>query len=561
MNKADWHIKDVNVIDVFTLSIKKTDLFINNGRFCAPLPDAEKTIDGDGLYIAPGFIDAHIHIESSKLTPSSFARAVIPHGTTSVVADPHEIANVAGALGIKFMIEDGNSTPLSFFWTLPSCVPATKEMETAGAELDAANIRELLDSGDFVALGEMMNFPGAIASEKEVIEKIEAAVNRGIPVDGHAPMLKGDALQKYVEHFIQTDHESLTIDEALEKISNGMYVQIREGTTSKNFRELKGLFKPELISRIMLVSDDLEAEDLYQKGHMDRLINIALTEGIPLPYVIRAMTLNPSLHYRLGRRGAIAPGYFADCVVFRIEENCIKIERVFKEGIEVFNHKKGLLINFSQIEPYEELRDTVKIRKIEKKDVEIEIRGKNASVIGIIPDQILTEHINISVDQSGPVFIPDLERDILPIVVIERHKGTNRISKGLINGFGLKKGALASSYAHDAHNIICVGTNYTDMVVAINALKEIGGGYAVVLDGKPIATLTLEIGGIMTKRHIEDVLSDLNDIKDAIASTESILEDPFMKLSFMSLSVIPSLKLTDRGLVDVENFSFTDLFK
>ena len=560
MERADWLIEGANLVDVFSLKTEKRDIWIKRGRFCAPKDSAEKTIPAEGLYIAPGFIDAHIHIESSMMTPSTFARAVLPHGTTSVIADPHEIVNVSGSLGLRFMIQDGKRTPLSFYWTLPSCVPAAGGLETSGAELDADHIMELLDSGDFVALGEVMNYPGLINGLDDIRRKVEAAINRGLSVDGHAPMLRGRELMEYVSHGVSTDHECIDIEEAREKISLGMKIMIREGTTSKNLADLKELFSPLYLPMIMLVSDDLDASDIEEEGHLDRLLTRCIREGIPLEYAVRAMSYNPALHYGLRWHGAVAPGYIADCVLFAIEDKEVKIHWVFKDGVPVWSREKGYLLDFRGETPFDELLFSMNLDPVTEGDLYIPSRKATASVIGVIEDQIITEHLKMPIDQEGEYFRPDLERDILPIVVLERHKRSGNIGRALIHGLGIKRGAIATTVAHDSHNVICTGADYRDMARCINTLIEMGGGLVVSIDDRVVAKLPLFVGGIMSNESPEKIAEALREVHRAAQRTGATIKNPFMKLSFMSLAVIPSLKVTDLGLVDSERFETRGIY-
>ena len=535
-----------NLLNLFTEEIYPAEVEIQDGKI-----KCIQEINGEFKnYILPGFIDAHIHVESSMLTPSRFAEAVVPHGTTAVVADPHEIANVLGLGGINYMMRDASTVPLRFFFTAPSCVPATP-FETSGAVLGPEEIDELLQMDNVVALGEMMNFPGVIGDDPIVTEKIKLAHKHSKPVDGHAPLLSGADLCKYIAAGISTDHECSRLEEALEKKKLGMKIMIREGSSARNLEELWS------VGGEFLVSDDRHPEDLLE-GHLDQTLKKAVQLGMDPVETIRMVTVNPASHYQLDT-GVISPGKRADLVLvddlekFKVKKVLINGELVAQEGKVLFK------VQPTPIENTFQLSDT------KPSDFEIYANISNATnkakvrVIKVIEGQLLTEESEAALKIVDNILKPDLEEDILKIAVVERY-GSNNIFNAFVNGFGLKEGAIASSVAHDSHNIIVVGTNNQDMAVAVNNLKKNRGGLVVVRDDE-VHSLKLPIAGLMSTMNAPDVSNQLTHLHDVVEDMGSNLTSPFMTMSFMALLVIPRLKISDKGLFDVENFHFVDVLK
>jgi adenine deaminase len=498
-------------------------------------------------FIMPGLIDAHIHIESSMVTPGSFAKAAVSRGTTAVVSDPHEIANVMGITGIRYMINDASKVPLKFFFGAPSCVPATK-FESSGANIDSVAIKEIMALPEIKYLAEMMNFPGVIYNDTEVRKKIEIALKYNKPVDGHAPGLTGEHLRKYVSAGITTDHECTTIDEAREKISLGMKVIIREGSAAKNLDHLKELFKtvPEMI---MLCSDDLHPE-MLRKQHINALVAKLISEGFDVFDVIRSCTINPTLHYGL-ETGLLKPDHPADFIIvedlkkMNIEETWINGEKVFEKNKVLFEYKGADTINnFNSSE-------------IKTDDIRVTAAGSKLRVIEAFDGNLITKELIVNA-VKGNVIGSDTKSDILKIVVKDRYKNLAP-AIGFITGFGLKSGAFASSVAHDSHNIICVGTNDRDITDAVNEVIRMQGGLAVAERQKKYS-LPLPVAGIMSDQPVEIVAATYEMLSEKVKSNGCIMSAPFMTLSFMALLVIPELKLSDSGLFDGREFNHVPLF-
>ena len=531
-----------NLVNPFTEEIYPAEIEIRDGMI-----ECVRQIEGKfNQFILPGFIDAHIHIESSMLTPSRFAEAVIPHGTTSVVSDPHEIANVLGIQGIKYMIEDASTVPLNVFFTAPSCVPATP-FETSGAVIGSEEIGKLLKYGEMVALGEMMNFPGVLSDDQEVTAKIKAATNNKKPVDGHAPLLSGNDLCKYIAAGISTDHECTLKEEVIEKRKLGMKVMLRQGSSAKNLADLIGA------GGDFIISDDKHPEDLL-KGHVDLMLKEAVELGEDPIKAIKMVTLNPVVHYNLNA-GLIAPGKAADMVVVDDLKN-FNVKEVYINGNVVARSGKTLF----SVNPLE-LESTFKIDYKKPADFEISSSKKEEKVrvIDVMEGQLLTEESEAVLSAAGGKIEPDVENDILKIAVLERY-GHNKMANAFVRGFGLKKGAIASSVAHDSHNIITVGTNSPDMADAVNSLVKNKGGLVTASEGC-IHSLKLPIGGLMSTKSAEDVAFKLEVLHNAADDMGCKLASPFMTMSFLALLVIPKLKISDMGLFDVEKFDFVDVVK
>lgn len=499
-------------------------------------------------YISPGFVDAHIHIESAMLCPSRFAETVAPFGTVATVSDPHEIANVLGMKGIEYMIKDAKQVPLKIFFTAPSCVPATN-FETTGANLDAQVVGEILQKSEVVALGEMMNFPGLIAEDDAVVEKIKAAQKLNKVIDGHCPALSGDELEKYASFGVSTEHEASSVAEAKEKIEVGMKMMIRSGSSANQLEGLIDLVKGGYEDG-MFVSDDRHGEDL-QKGHVNLILKKAVQLGVDPLVAIKMVTLNPVRHYKLPI-GLLQKGDSADFVVlenlcdFVVLKNYISGELVAEKGKALFSPK-----------PFE-ISSGMNIRK--KVAADFKIRSAKDSwvrVIGVEEGQIVSKALKSKLKAINGELLADTNKDVLKIANCSRY-GNNNIGKGFVGGFGLKKGAIASSVAHDSHNIIVLGTTDQDMAEAVNQVIEMNGGL-VVVDGEDIVKLELPIAGLMSANKVEQVVSDLKKLHQKTKQLACQLSSPFMTMSFMGLLVIPELKLSDQGLFDVRKFDFTDI--
>jgi adenine deaminase len=557
---ADLALRNGKLVNVYTGEIHATDVILSQDRIVALGPGyaAEEEIDLDGRYVAPGFIDAHVHIESSMVTPFQFARAVVPRGTTTVVSDPHEIANVSGLAGIHYMLDASAGLPLSVYVNASSCVPAT-HMGTAGADLEADQLATLLGHPRVPGLAEMMNYPGLILGDPGVLAKIEAFEGRII--DGHSPGVHGQWLNAYVAAGVGSDHECTTVDEARERLRRGMYLFIREATGAHNLIDLLPAVTAENSRRCCFCTDDRHPHDLLEDGHIDYLLRLAIDHGLDPVTAIRMVTLNPAEWFRLHDRGAVAPGKRADLAIFR-DLHDIRPELVLSGGRLVA--RDGQPVGDWPVPPADEraVRDTVHIdaQALSEESFHIPASGSRARVIGVIQDQIVTEHrIEQIPSQNGSAMV-DLERDILKIAVIERHQGTGNIGLGFIHGIGLQAGAIAGSVAHDHHNIVVVGADDHSMLTATRAVGEMGGGLVAANGERVIARLALPIAGLMSEQPIDVVRDELDQLIISAAALGSQLHDPFMIMSFVALEVIPALKLTDQGLVDVEQFKPVPLF-
>ena len=531
------------LVDIHNRDIYPAVIEIKEGH----ITTIERVDSASEFFILPGLIDAHIHIESSMITPGAFALTAVKHGTCGVVSDPHEIANVLGIEGVEFMIDDAKKVPLNFFFGAPSCVPATS-FETNGASLNVIEIEKLLRKNDIKYLSEMMNFPGVIFGNREVMEKIECAKKFNKPVDGHAPGLTGEALKKYVAAGITTDHECSNIKEAEEKISLGMKILIREGSAARNLDSLKNLYKdyPEMV---MLCSDDLHPDTL-KKRHINKLIGKLIEEGYNMFEVIRSATINPNEHYGLNM-GLLRKGDSADFILvdslekMNVHETWIKGNKVFSEGKVLFEYEIGSSVNKFNCQPLEE------------KDIKVRNEFSDIRVIAAVEGELLTGELHRS-SGKAEIIEADIHNDTLKIVVKDRYKNSPP-AIGFITGFRLKKGAFASSIAHDSHNIIAVGTNDSDIIAAINDIINLKGGLAVSSDGT-VNSVQLNIGGIMTTRSCDEIAKDYEHLNQLVESLGCTMKSPFMTLSFMALLVIPDLKIGDRGLFDVRKFEPVSLF-
>ena len=556
---GDLLLKGGFVVDVFTGEVQASNVVIKGDRITGVAPGykrAKEVVDVSGCYIVPSFIDAHIHIESSLLSVAEFSRLCLIHGTTAVVADPHEIANVLGEKGIDYILQASAGLPLDVFIVVPSCVPATN-LETTGGKIDRRAVVRLLKLNRVIGLAEVMNYPAVIFGDSEVLAKILATKAQGKKVDGHCPGLSGILLQAYAAVGIGSDHECVDFKEAKEKLRVGMRIFIREGSAAQNLRALISIVNEFSLRRCCLVSDDRHPSDLIREGHLDSILRKAVGLGVSPVEAIQMVTLNPAEYFGFIDRGAVAPGYRADLVVLGDLER-VDVRMVFKSGKMVVENNE-LKVKLTDWKDSGVLK-SVRLPALKAKDFAIKAQGERCNVIQVIPGQIVTErHIKPPTVKDGYV-VADTKRDLLKLAVIERYRGTGRMGKGLVTGFGLKKGALGSTVAHDSHNIIVVGANDRDMVIAARTLKRMGGGYVAVADGKVVAKLPLPIAGLMSDRPAKQVVRELDGLLATAQRLGSRLENPFITLSFLALPVIPALKLTDRGLVDVSRLELISLF-
>ena len=554
---ADLVIKGASLVNVFSGEIYPIDIAVEDGRIAGLGSfESREIYDATGLYAAPGFIDAHIHLESSGLTVPEFARAVVPLGTTTVITDPHEIANVLGLDGIVYMIESSQGLPLNILYMLPSCVPAT-EMETSGAVLEAKDLAPLLQDQRVLGIAEMMNYPGVLARDPQVLAKISLA--QGRIIDGHAPGLSGRDLCAYIGTGIRSDHECTALQEALEKLRLGMHVLIREGSVAKNLKALLPAVTSTNSHRFGLVSDDRYPTDLLEEGHMNGLLRKAVGLGLPPVTAIQMVTINPATFYSLTDLGAVGPGYRADIVLL---ENLreFRVVSVFKDG-QLVARDGRLLIDLPPA-PHVS-RSTFNIRWDRFKGFQIPAAGAGqniARVIEVVPDQVVTREVILPLTVRNGVAVADPGRDLVKLAVVERHKGTGNVGLGFVRGLGLRAGAIASSVAHDSHNVVVAGTNDPDMLLAVKTVEQQGGGHVVVKDGALMASVPLPIAGLLSDLPLERVSRLMSETLAAAHALGSPLPNPFMTMSFLALPVIPTLKLTDRGLVDVARSSFVPLF-
>ena len=545
---AELLLRNARVINVLSGEIETTSVALVRSRIVGLGDyDADETLDLEGAYLAPGFIDAHVHIESSLVPPAEFARAVVPLGTTTVVTDPHEIANVLGIEGIRFMFESAKDGPLSMFVMAPSCVPAT-HMETNGAYLHSYDLAPLKSDPWVLGLAEVMNFPGVLHGDNEVIEKLR--VFDDLVVDGHCPGLSGKDLAAYVAAGIGSDHECTGLEEAREKLRLGMTIFIREATNARNLDALLPLVTAENHHRICFCTDDRQPADLLDEGHIDFMVRKAIAAGIDPIHAIRMATWNPATYFRLDDRGAITPGRRADLVAFR-DLRAPRPHLVIRGGRPVAHEGRMTVRRLNR--PSHPLRSTMNVNW-ERVDLEIDSSPQPARVIGIVPDQLVTESLSARIPDRDGSAVSDPERDLLKMAVIERHRASGAVGLGFVQGLGLKKGALASSIAHDHHNLVVIGVDDASMLTAARRAADLGGGMVAAENDRVLAELPLPIAGLMVDAPIDEVRQRLDEVLAAARDLGSPLRDPFMAMSFLALEVIPKLKLTDQGLVDVEKF-------
>ena len=518
-------------------------------------------IDLKGKYIAPGLIDSHIHIESSMLSPGEFSKAIVPRGTTTIITDPHEIANVCGLDGVEYILNSTEELPLNTYVMLPSCVPATN-FENSGAILKADDLEKYINHPRILGLGEMMNYPGVIYKDKDVMDKLKLAHKNNKSVDGHAPRINGEGLNAYVLSGVNTDHECTTEEEMLEKLRLGMYVMIREGSATKDLKNLINGVNQYNYQRILLCTDDKHPEDLLKEGHIDHNVRLAIKNGIDPITAIQMATINAANCYNLKNVGAIAPGYKADIIVFDNLEN-FNIEEVYKDGELVGKDKKPLFT--TKEKDFSKVLKTVHLSKINTDNIQIyfekEDGEEDVNIISLKPHSLITEKVKAKVKIVDNKFEYDNEKDILKLAVIERHKNTGNIGIGLVENFKLKNGAIATTISHDSHNIIVVGDNDEDIVNAVNKVISMEGGIAISSSNEILESLSLNIGGLMSDKNIEYVNSKFSKLVDIAYNSLKVSKDidPFLTLAFLALPVIPNIKLTDKGLFDVEEFEFIDI--
>ena len=551
--EADLLLAGARIVDVFRGKVEEGSVAVFQGRL-AGIGDraAKQRVDLGGAYLCPGFLDGHVHIESSMVSLPEYARAVVPAGTTAVVTDFHEIANVLGVEGIRYMMRLSESLPLEVFVMLPSCVPATP-METSGAVLEAEDLLPLLGEEAVVGLGEVMNFPGVIKADPAVMAKIAAFSGR--PIDGHAPGLTGRELDTYIAAGVESDHECVGAEEAGEKLAKGMYAYIREGSTAKNLEALLPVVDATTAARCIFVSDDRQPKDLLEEGHMDFILRKAVGLGLDPVTAVRMVTLNTARRFGLRARGGIVPGWRADLVVVE-DLRGFKALQVYKRGVKVA--EDGELL--ADVKPGPRAPGAMNIGWNKMAGIETRAAGGRMLVIGVVPDQIITRRLEERPTVEGGLAVPDSARDLLKVCVFERHRGTGNVGVGFVKGFGLRGGALASTVAHDSHNLVAVGAGDGDILAAARAVERMGGGQAVVERGEVLADLPLDVAGLMSTLPLGEVKERVGKLQGAARRLGCPLGDPFMALSFLALPVIPELKITDKGLFDVGAFSHVPLF-
>jgi adenine deaminase len=551
---AQLILRNARVVNVLSGEIVPTNIAIVRSRIVG-LGDyeAEESLDLEGAFVAPGLIDAHVHIESSLVPPAEFARAVVPRGTTTVVTDPHEIANVLGLDGIRFMFESAKHGPLSMYVMASSCVPATS-METSGAVPRSYDLASFKADPWVLGLAEVMNFPGVVGGDAEVLEKIRGFSDKVI--DGHCPGLSGKELAAYIAAGCQSDHECTTLEEAREKLRLGLTLFLREATNARNLKTLLPLVTPENHHRICFCTDDRQPADLLDEGHIDFMVRVAIAEGIDPIMALRMATWNTASYFRLHDRGAITPGRRADLMVFS-DLQAPRAEIVFRGG-QLVSREGEMTIPRPERPPHP-LRSTMNI-DWQQLDFSIPADGQRARVIGVVPDQLVTLPLIEEISSQDGRAMVDTERDLLKIAVIERHRASGAVGKGFVKGTGLQRGALASSIAHDHHNVIVIGADDESMRLAARRTAELGGGMVVAAGDEVLAEVPLPYGGLMSDQPIETVRRQLDAALAVARELGTPLHDPFMAMSFLGLEVIPSLKLTDQGLVDVDRFEMVPLW-
>lgn len=555
--KADLVIKNANIVNVLSEEIHKADIAIKDGIIAGIGENysGEKEIDIQGAYVTPSFIDGHVHLESTMMLPSEFAKVALPAGTTTVIIDPHEISNVLGLHGISFMHEAVKNLPLDVYTMLPSCVPATP-FETSGFDLNSYDLSLLIDKPWVLGLAEMMNFPGVLNQDNNVMAKLELAKSRGKCIDGHAPYLHGKDLCAYIASGVKSDHECTTPDEAVEKLRLGMYVMVREGTAAKDLDALMPVLKTCNTRKCIFVTDDRHPADL--KEHINGMVRRAVEAGVDPVKAIQIASLNTAEYFGLKNLGAIAPGYKADLLILP-DLKTFKPDLVIKNGVVAAENGK-LIAELPENEALA-VRNSVNVRWITPEDFRIEANGSKVTALEVIPHQLITKSVVSEVKIEDGNAVSNIDNDTLKICVIERHRATGNIGKGFVKGFNLKCGAIASTVAHDSHNMIVIGTNDADMYAAAVALIKCKGGKVVVKDGEVISELPLPIAGLMSDRDFDYVVNKCEELNKTAHSIGCKIEDPFMTMGFLSLPVIPELKVTDKGVFDTNKFDFIDIFE
>lgn len=557
LEPADLVIKNANIVNVLSEEIHKADIAIADGIIAGIGSDynGKREIDVNGAYISPSFIDGHVHIESSMLLPSEFAKMVVPAGTTTVVIDPHEISNVLGLHGISFMHEAVQGLPMDVYTMLPSCVPATP-FETSGFDLNSYDLSLLIDKPWVLGIAEMMNYPGVLNLDKNVMAKLELAKTHNKQIDGHAPCLSGKDLCAYISSGVRSDHECTTPEEAQEKLRLGMYLMIREGTAAKDLEALLPLLIKTNTRKCLFVTDDRHPEDL--KSHINSMVKKAVEYGIDPIKAIQMASLNTAEYFNIKNLGAIAPGYKADFLVFPDLKE-FKPELVFKNGELVANN--GHLVSDIKEHDIPNVRGSVNVKWIKYDDFKLEAKSNTVKAIQVIPKQLLTKKIDSKINIVDGYAESNLENDTLKICVIERHRAGGNIGKGFVKGFNLKSGAIASTVAHDSHNMIVIGTNDNDMYTAAVALIKSHGGKIVVENGEILAHLPLPVAGLISDKDADYVIEKGNELNNAARKIGCTLDDAFMAMGFLSLPVIPEIKITDKGVFDTQTFNFIDIFE
>lgn len=557
LEKADLVIKNANIVNVLSEEIHKGDIAIADGIIAGISENyhGEKEIDINGAYVTPSFIDGHVHLESSMMLPKEFAKAVLPAGTTTVIIDPHEISNVFGLHGISFMHEAVKNLPMDVYTMLPSCVPATP-FETSGFDLNSYDLSLVIDKPWVLGIAEMMNFPGVLNLDKNVMAKLELAKSRDKRIDGHAPFLSSKDLCAYIASGVKSDHECTTPKEAIEKLRLGMYLMIREGTAAKDLDALIPVLKECNTRKCLFVTDDRHPSDLGE--HINGMVRRAVKAGVNPVKAVQCASLNTAEYFGLKDLGAVAPGYKADLLIFPDLEN-FKPALVLKNG-QIIVESGRILSELSDAET-PSVRGSVNVKWIEEDDFRIDAESDTVKTIEIIPHQLVTKSVFSKVKVENGNAVSNIETDTLKICVIERHRATGNIGKGFVKGFNLKSGAIASTVAHDSHNMIIVGTNDYDMYTAAVELVKAQGGKVVVNEGKVLSKLPLPIAGLMSDKDFNYVLNKCAELNSAAQTLGCTLEDPFMTMGFLSLPVIPELKITDKGIFDTNKFDFVSIFK
>lgn len=542
------------VVNLFNGSLEEVDVAVHRGRVVGlGSYQGRRRVELKGAYLCPAFMEGHIHVESSLLAPAELAKAMAPHGTCALVGDPHEIGNVLGLAGVEAMLEASRDMPLEFFFMAPSCVPATP-LEDSGADLEAPALERLARHQRVLGLAEMMNFPGAAGGDPGVMAKLLAFRHR--PVDGHAPLLAGKQLNAYITAGPESEHEATLLAEGSEKLARGMWLMIRQGTTTKNLAELIPLVNPVTERRCLLVNDDLQADTLAQRGHLDHLLRLAVNHGVDPISALRMVTLNPARRFGLPRRGAVAPGWRADLVVLE-DLKGFKVRQVYKAGQLVA--QEGQCLHPCATAFPDVARGTMRVAPLGPDSFRVKAGGSKARVIGLVGGQIITKSLLEDTPQAEGWLAADPARDLARLAVVERHQASGRVGFGLVKGLGLRQGALASTVAHDSHNLMVAGVDDESMLTAAQRLVALGGGWVVTRGREVLAELPLPLAGLMSDQPLATVLAGLEALGAATVQVCSH-PDPFMPISFLALPVIPHLKISDRGLIDVDAFAPVELF-